>query len=74
MGRNLLENFKVSLVYPDWVLPSFVFVEQIWYYKAMYQYSIAQKIRCWLLMFTFATRDLLLVFHVQRKRDFKSTF
>ena len=44
MGRNLLENFKVSLVYPDWVLPSFVFVEQIWHYKAMYQYSIAQKI------------------------------
>ena len=60
------------------VLPHFQkFVDQFWYYKAMYQYSITQKIpvnfhfqsQCYfflqpMLIFSFATRELLLVFHV----------
>ena len=61
MGRNFLKSSRwVSLSQKN----GFVFVDQIWHYKAMYQYSITQKIRCRLLIFTLTVWELLLVFHV----------
>ena len=41
MEKKFLESFKVFLAFPEkW----FVFFDQIWHYKALSQYSMAQKI------------------------------
>ena len=61
VGRNFLKSSGWASL-PQKI--GFVFVDQIWHYKAMYQYSSTQKIRCRLLIFTFTIWELLLVFHV----------
>ena len=42
MGRKSLDSFEAFLTLPE---KGFAFVNQIWHYKALNQYSMAQKIR-----------------------------
>ena len=42
MGKKFLESFKVNLTFPE---NGFAFVEQIWHFQALHQYSITQNIR-----------------------------
>ena len=42
MGRSSSESLKVCLIFPG---KCFVFMEKIWYFQALYQYSIVQVIR-----------------------------
>ena len=46
MERNSLQSYKVSLAFP---VKCFLFVDQIWHYKELNQYSMVQKIRFMLL-------------------------
>ena len=42
MGKKFIESFKVNLTFPE---NGFAFVEQIWHFQALHQYSITQNIR-----------------------------